>query len=80
MAIDTRNERAACLGFLLSFRTVLPNPDAPADEQDDRQQVSFTWPGLLVGGAIVGQPTNKRGQGVPHMWGYGRLFQPRQLG
>lgn len=79
MAVDTRDERAACLGFLLSFRTVLPNPDAEAEGQLDRQQISFTWPGIAVGGPDAGQPRAKYYAQIPHALGYGRLFQPQAV-
>lgn len=76
MAVDTRNERGAAISFGAPHRPILPDPDAAAEGQDDRQQVGYIWPGLLVGGAVPGQPTVKRWAFVPHLGGANRLFQP----
>jgi hypothetical protein len=46
MSIDTRDERASCLGAASPWRFVLPNPDG-AIGQGDRQQLAFVYVGIL---------------------------------
>jgi hypothetical protein len=46
MSIDTRDKRASCLGIDGPYRFVLPNPDAGAEDQGDRQQVGFKYRGI----------------------------------
>lgn len=48
MAVDTRNERAACLNLTLGFGRVFPNPDVGAEGQADRQQTALSYPGILA--------------------------------
>jgi len=55
MAIDTRDKRASCIGLDGPYRFVLPNPDAPAEDQGDRQQMAFKYRGILATGG--GGPT-----------------------
>lgn len=76
--IDTRDERAACLGIGFPSRVVLPNPDAAGEGQPDRQHLSYLYPGIAVGSGFV-QPLPKRLGQIPHQGGYGRLFQPQQI-
>jgi hypothetical protein len=45
--VDTRNKRASALGFVLAALVVLPAPDA-AIGQADRQQVTFSYAGILA--------------------------------
>lgn len=52
MALDTRNKRASVLGFALAALVVLPAPDATIDAAD-RQQVAFSYAGLLAGNPVV---------------------------
>ncbi len=49
MAVDTRNKRAACLGFAMPPRMVWPNPDNDLANQADRQHMLFCFPGILAG-------------------------------
>lgn len=53
MAVDTRNKRASCLGHAQPWRVVLPNPDAAAEDQADRQQLAYCYPGILAGAPVV---------------------------
>lgn len=49
MPVDTRNKRAACLGFAGPFRgPVYPNPDGSLANQGDRQHVDYAYPGIAV--------------------------------
>jgi hypothetical protein len=48
MPVNTRNERAAAINLLLGFGRVLPDPDAGAEDQADRQQTALSYPGILV--------------------------------
>lgn len=48
MAVDTRNKRASCIGFLAPARIVFPNPDASLATQADRQHICYSYPGILV--------------------------------
>lgn len=56
MAIDTRNKRAACIGFLASSRIVFPNPDGSLSSQEDRQQLAYSYPGILAGALNIPVP------------------------
>jgi hypothetical protein len=47
MAIDTRDKRAACLGIVGSYRSVLPRPSGTIGEPQRRQLAGF-YPGLLA--------------------------------
>lgn len=49
MAIDTRDKRAACIGVNGPYRFVLPDPDVPGETQADRQQIAYSYPGILAG-------------------------------
>lgn len=51
MAIDTRNKRAAVIGFDGPYRSVFPNPDGSLSNQSDRQHMAWKYPGILAGGA-----------------------------
>lgn len=55
MGLDSRNKRASALGFALAALVVLPAPDATIN-QGDRQQVAFSYAGILAGAAIVAEP------------------------
>lgn len=59
MAIDTRDRRASCLGINGPYRFILPNPDAAAEDQGDRQQMAFSYPGILAV-ALFGHPAIRR--------------------
>ena len=48
MAIDTRDKRASCIGIDGAYRFVLPNPDAGAEDQGDRQQMAFKYRGIAA--------------------------------
>lgn len=52
MAIDTRDKRASILGLVAGITLVLPNPDAAAETQGDRQQLAFSYPGILAGATV----------------------------
>jgi len=51
MPVDTRDKRAAVLGYALPI-TIYPNPDG-ALGQADRQQTAFLYPGILAGAPVV---------------------------
>ena len=48
MAIDTRDERAAVIGFKQPVPRVFPNPDGSLASQADRQQIAGEYPGVLA--------------------------------
>lgn len=52
MAIDTRNERAGAIGYALPFLLLTPDPDAGAEDQADRQQLAYLFPGILAGSIV----------------------------
>lgn len=49
MAVDTRDKRGSCIGLASPWRSVLPNPDAAAEDQGDRQQLAYSYRGILAG-------------------------------
>ena len=51
MAIDTRSRRAGVLGVANPWVLTLPEP-AGAIVQEDRQHVSFCYPGILAGESL----------------------------
>lgn len=46
--INTRDKRASAIGVASPFRVVLPVPDPQPEDQGDRQQLDFTYRGLLA--------------------------------
>lgn len=56
MAVDTRDERGAAIGFLHPWQPTLPLADNSVDEVD-RPQVVAAWPGILSGAPVL--PTYK---------------------
>lgn len=54
MAIDSRDKRASCIGIDGAYRFVLPNPDAGAENQGDRQQMAFKYRGINASPPVVG--------------------------
>jgi hypothetical protein len=51
MAIDTRDKRGSCISIAGPYRIILPNPDAGAEDQADRQQMAYAYRGILATGA-----------------------------
>ncbi len=51
--MNTANKRASAIGIALAVRLVLPVPDGTID-QADRQQVAYSYAGILANPAIVG--------------------------
>lgn len=49
MPVDTRDKRGSAIGFVLPLPGVWPLADGAALSQADRQQVAWTYRGILVG-------------------------------
>jgi hypothetical protein len=47
--LDTRNKRGSAIGFNRSYVRIFPNPDGGLS-QADRQQVAYTYQGILAEG------------------------------
>ena len=53
MPVDTRNKRASCVGFMrANVSPIFPNPDSNIANQADRQHMAYSYPGILVSGAV----------------------------
>ncbi len=48
MSLNTRNRRASAIGFLHPSVRVFPNPDGSLAAQEDRQQISWAYVGILI--------------------------------
>lgn len=53
MAVDTANKRGSCIGFATPPRRISPVPDGSLANQADRQQMAYSYPGILAGAAAV---------------------------
>jgi hypothetical protein len=48
MAVDTRNERAACIYIGKPYAPVYPNPDGTISSREDRQHIAGAYPTILA--------------------------------
>ena len=54
MALDTKQKRSSAIGINLPFVVLFPDPDG-AVSQADRQDVGYSYAGILAAGAVIGQ-------------------------
>jgi hypothetical protein len=67
--VNTADKRASAILLALPFRSLLPLPDAPAEDQADRQQVAGLYRGILAdAAAVVTEFEDLTTVFVPHLW------------